>query len=539
MSEQSEVAGRRDQLARKVAAPIEDGHERFDVRKFADNFEAMAEALGGPRQLRALVLRRALTQGFEPGGNQRWTSGTVGDFVSFLNGYAFKSEWFVERGVRLLRNANVSHGTLDWTDVAHLSKERSEEFKRFLLAPGDLVLTLDRPIISTGVKVARVGMTDLPCLLLQRVAKVSGGADLVDPSYLFAWLKSPLFTETIDPGRSNGVPHISTKEVQQIPFRLPPLDEQKRIVARVDRLMALIDDLEAKQIRKREINARFTKASLEAITTAEAPDQFDAAWKRVVENWDTVVDRAEKVAELRSAVLGLALSGHLAAPEEGVTASNEMRGRKPEVQRVPPAECPYTIPPHWSWHRLRDVLASLTDGDHQAPPQVAVGVPFLTIGNVSKGVLDFSGARAVPRSYFEALDARRVPKMGDILYTVVGATYGRPVPVDEPREFCVQRHIAILRPDGTIDRDFLYLYLRSSIAYDQATNATTGTAQPTVPLKPLREFKVPLPPLAEQKRIVAKVQRLMKLCDDLEAKLRRAEDRASKLVEAVVQEMVA
>jgi type I restriction enzyme S subunit len=77
------------------------------------------------------------------------------------------------------------------------------------------------------------------------------------------------------------------------------------------------------------------------------------------------------------------------------------------------------------------------------------------------------------------------------------------------------------------------------VAYNQATTAITGTAQPTVPLRPLRAFKTPVPPLAEQKRIVAKVEHLMKLCDALETALRRSEDRAAKLAEAVVQEMVA
>ena len=101
-----------------------------------------------------------------------------------------------------------------------------------------------RDRIATGLKVARVRKADLPCLLLQRVAKPLPKHDQIDLSYLFLWLHSSEFVDRIDPGRSNGVPHISTRQVQSLPFLLPPLAEQHRIVAKIDQLMALCDAME-------------------------------------------------------------------------------------------------------------------------------------------------------------------------------------------------------------------------------------------------------------------------------------------------------
>jgi type I restriction enzyme, S subunit len=98
---------------------------------------------------------------------------------------------------------------------------------------------------------------------------------------------------------------------------------------------------------------------------------------------------------------------------------------------------------------------------------------------------------------------------------------------------------AILKPDGSCDTDFLYLFLRSPFAYSQATAAFTGTAQPTVPLRPLRRFAVPVPPLGERRRIVDTVQRLMRLCDDLEARLFSAEEIETRLASAAAAAMVA
>jgi len=178
----------------------------------------------------------------------------------------------------------------------------------------------------------------------------------------------------------------------------------------------------------------------------------------------------------------------------------------------------------------------ITDGDHQPPPKASEGVPFLTIGNISGGTIDFNGCRFVTKDYFESLDAIRTPEHGDILYTVVGATYGRPVVVTTERPFCVQRHIAILKPSRLMNRRYLLQLLSSAYVYSQATSALTGTAQPTVPLRPLRNFLAPLPPLAEQHRIVAKVDELMALCDQLEQQLNQADQQRRRLLEAVLAE---
>jgi type I restriction enzyme S subunit len=172
-----------------------------------------------------------------------WTWVRKAEAFSFLNGYAFKSEWFRPTGVRLLRNVNVSHGGLDWKETACISVDQAAEFEGFQLAENDVVLTLDRPIISSGLKYAVIKSGDLPCLLLQRVARISPYAGSVAIGYLSAWLNSRFFVDSIDPGRSNGVPHISTNQVASMIFALPPITEQHRIVAKLDQLMDICDNL--------------------------------------------------------------------------------------------------------------------------------------------------------------------------------------------------------------------------------------------------------------------------------------------------------
>lgn len=198
---------------------------------------------------------------------------TVGDHVEFLNGYAFKSEWFKSEGIRLCRNANVGHGILEWRDTAFVDPKVADEFNRFALSEGDVVLSLDRPLITTGLKVARIRKADLPCLLLQRVAKPIPKHGQLDIQYFLLWLNSPEFVNSIDPGRSNGIPHISTRQVKNLPFVMPPLAEQRRIVAKVDQLMALVDRLETQLSTSRAVAEKVMEAVVAELTASSQPRQ--------------------------------------------------------------------------------------------------------------------------------------------------------------------------------------------------------------------------------------------------------------------------
>jgi type I restriction enzyme S subunit len=219
----------------------------LEQRRIVARIEGLATKIREGRNLRceasdefnALQLHIARDLFPEPSG------GMVSNWIKFQTGYAFKSEWFSDSGLRLVRNANVGHGTLDWSETVHLPQSHSAEFTRFELREGDILIALDRPIISTGVKVARVRKEDLPCLLLQRVARAQFKSNEVLPHYFFSWLRSPHFINAIDPGRSNGVPHISHKDVERIPFAVPPLPEQHRIVAELDAL-----DAEAQSLKR-------------------------------------------------------------------------------------------------------------------------------------------------------------------------------------------------------------------------------------------------------------------------------------------------
>jgi len=174
-----------------------------------------------------------------------WTVASIED-LSYLDvGFAFKSEEFSESGIRLLRGENIEPGALRWTDTRYWPKSKLDPFRSLLVGEGDIVLAMDRPLISTGLKIARARADDLPCLLVQRMARFR----LVDESmvgFLFLALNTEAFRRHLLGGQTGTqLPHISGGQISSFPVLIPPVAEEKRIVDEVERRLSVVNEFEA------------------------------------------------------------------------------------------------------------------------------------------------------------------------------------------------------------------------------------------------------------------------------------------------------
>ena len=233
-------------------------------------------------------------------------------------------------------------------------------------------------------------------------------------------------------------PNISSGKICDMFLPLPPLPEQQRIVECIESLFAKLDEAKEK--------------------AQEVVDGFE---------------------ERKAAILHKAFTGELTAKwraEHGIGMDS------------------------WEEKTLESVCNSIFDGDHMPPPKSETGVPFLVISNVNTGYLSFDNTRFVPESYFKGLSNSRKPEYGDVLYTIVGS-YGIPVIVDSDKEFCFQRHIALLKPKS-INSYYLWYCLQSREVFNKVTDIATGTAQLTVPIKGLRKIKINCASFDEQVEIV-------------------------------------
>jgi type I restriction enzyme, S subunit len=176
-----------------------------------------------------------------------WVDTTLGAEIDLLAGFAFKSSQYTDsdNSVRLLRGDNIVQGSLRWEDVKKWPISDTKEYKRYELCDGDVVLAMDRPWIKAGLKRAQITSDDLPCLLVQRTARLRGCSSL-DNRFLVYLISSDAFTQHILGIQTGiGVPHISGQQIKDFQFLKPPIKEQIRMTGLLDNLTEETQRLES------------------------------------------------------------------------------------------------------------------------------------------------------------------------------------------------------------------------------------------------------------------------------------------------------
>jgi type I restriction enzyme S subunit len=187
-----------------------------------------------------------------------WKQVRLGEHIDLLTGFPFRSSEYTEdiTGIPLVRGDNVVQGMFRWDDVKRWSSDKVETLSDYFLKKDDVVLAMDRPWIEAGLKYACVSEHDIPCLLVQRVSRLRAKTAL-DQFFLRYVIGSPEFTNYIL-GIQTGtaVPHISSNQIKEYKFQLPPLPEQRAIAG----ILGALDD-------KIEVNRRMN-VTLEAMAKA-------------------------------------------------------------------------------------------------------------------------------------------------------------------------------------------------------------------------------------------------------------------------------
>lgn len=333
--------------------------------------------------------------------------------------------------------------------------------------------------------------------------------------------------------------HFKLLREAEIP--LPPLAEQHRIVAKVDELMALCDQLEAARTMREADRDKLTAASL-ARLNAPDPETFATDARFALDNLASVTTRADQIKHLRRTILNLAVRGMLveqdandepaaellkriAAKKAQLIKVGEIR-RDKQLDRITAADLPFALPDGWAWARFGSLI-HLVSGQHLQPLEYsedpAVGLPYIT------GPSDF-GSDGLQISRF-ALVRKAVAKHGQLLLTVKGSGVGKTTTCNIS-EVAISRQLMALTAIGW-ERRYLVLMTHrlAEVLQESARSLIPGISREDVEC-----FVVAVPPLAEQCRIVAKVDELMALCNQLEAGLNDGEQTRSRLLEAVLHD---
>lgn len=431
-----------------------------------------------------------------------WTWVRLIDVAWPQAGFAFKAVSFNEagRGMPLIRIRDIDNES---TEAFYDGDYRPE----FLVQTGEYLIGMDGNFNVRRWK-------GPAALLNQRVSRLIFYGHTA-PAFVAIALQERL-DELLGVKAYTTVQHLSGGQISEALVPLPPLAEQRRIVARVEELMGLLDRLEAARAKRETTRAAARDSVLAALREADSPAEVDAAWTRFAQRMDDLVCDPADIAPLRQTVLQLAVRGrlvpqdpkdepasvlleHISAESQRLVSAGKARAREPS-QPIPNSEVPSWLPTSWVAVRLSDVAA------HRS-------------GN----------SKLIKGKLFDAPAANRFPGFSAagqdvwlegyewegeaIIVSAVGARCGKTFLAAGKWSAVANTHI-VWPYASIIAIDFLQLSLNNERFWSRS-----GGAQPFVQFRESFEKVLGLPPLAEQRRIVARVEELMGLLDRLEARL--------------------
>ena len=426
-----------------------------------------------------------------------WEWVRIRSLGEIVRGSGIKRNETVQQGLPCVRYGELytTYQTLFTSAVSFIAPDLYEKCKHF--SYGDVLMTLtgeNKPDIAKAV--AYLG-----------TEPIAASGDLafwtqhgMNPLFLSYIMASPyIIARKVALATGDIIVHISGDKLGTILLPVPPLAEQERIVACIQEAELVIENYAIKATALQKLQDSFPEALKksilqEAVQGKLVPqDPSDEPAEALLERIRAEKQRLIKEGKIKK-------DKHESVIFRRDNSHYEKRGSE-EV--CIDDEIPFEIPENWVWCRLGSILEKLTDGAHSTPKYTDSGVPFISVKDVSSGVLSFDSAKHISESEHRELYKRCDPKRGDILLTKVGTT-GIPVIVDTDEEFSLFVSVAQLRfLHSLLDKNYLLLLIQSPLVQQQCTEHTRGVGNKNWVMRDIANTLVAIPPLAEQKRIVA------------------------------------
>ena len=477
-------------------------------------------------------------------------------------------EWTRIREITSNRGQTVPDCDFTYIDVTAINKEigciecakvisasEAPSRARKIVRKGDVLYSCVRPYL---LNIAIVEREIFPVPIASTAFAVLNGFELVLPRYQWIVLRSPVMVTSVEEKmRGQAYPAINDSDFALLLFPLPPLAEQHRIVAKVDELMAFCDRLEVARTKREATRDRLAAASLARLDALDPdPMVFRNHAAFALETLIPLTTRRDQIKALRQTILNLAVCGKLVPQDPNDEPASELLKRI-EVQRnalvarkilrrekslavIEADETPFRVPSGWEWSRIGDAVLFTQYGTSTKSFPSEQGVPVLTMGNIQDGLVICRNEKRIPTTA-EELPALYL-KQFDLLYNrtnsaeLVGKT-GIYLGEDDCRTFA--SYLIRMR----VSREHFSPYFLNVAMNTPEFRETQivplikkQTGQANVSGTALKNMLVPVPPLAEQHRIVAKVDELVALCDRLETSLTTADDTRCRLLGALLIE---
>jgi type I restriction enzyme S subunit len=509
-----------------------------------EKIKAEREELAKEKNIRLVKVPPPIkTDEFPNGLPDSWVWARLGEISYQITDGTHFTPKYIDNGVPFLSVKDISQGFLDFSNTRFISEEKHKELiKRCKPEPEDILIcrigTLGKPVL--------VNVSE-PFSIFVSVGLVKFVTKFIYPKFLLTTLNSPLLVQQYDDIKAGGS-HANKLNLRDMPFLkipIPPLKEQKRIVAKVDQLMDLCAELEARNQKRNKTRVALNDASLDNLLGAKSTIKFKKHWQRIVNNFNLLYDNPENVNKLRQAILQLAVQGKLVPQDlkdesadlllKMIASDKEHKLKEGKFNKLKPlphdeiSDVPFKLSRLWSWTLLDAISYTVHYGYTASANNDLTNVRLLRISDIQNNKVNWD---SVPGCEINEKKLRaNILNNGDILIARTGGTIGKTFLIEKhPVTAVFASYLIRVVPSPYMSPRYLKIFLESPLYWEQLYQKTTGTGQPNVNATSLRGLKLPVPPLKEQKRVVAKVDQLMALCDELEAKLSKSQSDCDKLL---------
>jgi type I restriction enzyme S subunit len=452
---------------------------------------------------------------------QGWCFYRLGDLVKKLGSGSTPrggKNAYVSEGIPFLRSQNVRNEGLDDSDIAYISSETHQRMNNTIVYPGDILLNI------TGASLGRSIIfpnTYPEANVSQHVTIIR----MIDPNitpFIYLCICSPLLQKIVwERQVGMAIEGLSKKVLELFEIPIPPLAEQKRIVAKVDELMLLCDQLEQQTEAIIDAHATLVEVLLATLTDSADADELAQNWSRISEHFDSLFTTEQSIDALKQTVLQLAVMGQLVPqnPDDepaSVLLEKERLIRESKIKQpsswleITENEKPFESPESWIWLRFGDVYP-LEYGNNLPKPKRSNTGEYNVYG--SNGIVGSHNAACVKSS---CIVVGRKGSAGALNISLDDGCW-----VTDVAYSCI--------PIKGIDLYFAFMHLKT-LGLDSLGKGI----KPGLNRNEAYSLPVAIPPLSEQHLIVAKVDELMAICDQLKEKLQQSQETQVQLTDALV-----
>lgn len=477
-----------------------------------------------------------------------WEWVRLGEISKINGGFAFKSQLYTNHGIRVIRISDFNEGGFLNDKIVRYRFD--EKLSDFLLEDRNILMAM------TGGTVGKCFLVDKlpePMVVNQRVATIKL-LNKVEDKFIYSLIQTNLIQNVIQNAKNSTNDNISMNDIYCFYIPLPPLAEQKRIVAKIDQLMARCDELEQLRASHAQKRIAVQAAAVRQLLDSENPEQCIDAWQFLAQNFGELHADKTNVAELRKAILQLAVMGKLVpqdphdqpasellkeieAEKKRLVKEGKIKPPKP-LPEIKPDEVPYEVPEGWELARLGEIGLINPRNENIDNSQDSGFVPMKLIAEGFSNYHDFE-----VKKWLDIKNGYTHLKNNDIAVAKI-------TPCFENAKSCVLKNLPNEIGAGTtelhvfrnifnaVNLHYLLSFFKNPFFLDKTEQKMTGTAgQKRVPTAVFCELLIPLPPLAEQKRIVTKIDQLMSRCDALEALIDQTTNKQAQLLNALMAEV--